>query len=206
MSGCVSHDHDCGDVGCAGSSLFKSINHAAVRCLNAADPGSAPLVLRPWERRHEREPALDSNEDDGELLLHIPFVSDVKLQGIVVAGGPEGSSPTSMRVFINRDDLDFGLAGELPALQEWSLSEDGSANLEYQTRFSRFQCVSSLDIHFPGNGGAARTCVFFVGLRGVADPHASREALTNVVYESRPRPQDHRTPAGEAAHAQRLGQ
>ncbi len=129
-----------------------------------------------------------------------------QLQGIVVSGDADGASPTRMRVFINRDDVDFALASELPAVQEWSLVEDGNASVEYQTRFSKFQVVSSLTLHFPDNGGAPTTRIFFIGLRGVADPRSTREVLTNVVYEARPRPQDHRLPADQAMHAQRLGQ
>ncbi len=82
MSGCVSHDHDCGDVGCAGSSLYKVINHPGVTCLNAVAADAAQAVFRPWERRHEREPVLESNEDDAELLVRVPFTSDVKVSAL----------------------------------------------------------------------------------------------------------------------------
>jgi hypothetical protein len=73
-----------------------------------------------------------------------------------------------MRAFINRDDVDFSLAAELTPVQEWSLVEDATASVEYATRFSKFQSVSSLTLHFPSNGGAACTRIFFIGLRGEA--------------------------------------
>jgi hypothetical protein len=73
-----------------------------------------------------------------------------------------------MRAFINRDDVDFGLASELAPTQEWTLTEDATASLEYATRFAKFQSVSSLTLHFPRNGGAPHTRVYFVGLRGEA--------------------------------------
>ena len=73
--------HSCGDHNCEGQSLWKFIDHAGVRCLNAAVGSAAQAVLRPWERRRERLPVLESNEDDCELLLYVPFTSDVKARG-----------------------------------------------------------------------------------------------------------------------------
>ena len=71
-----------------------------------------------------------------------------------------------MRAFINRDDIDFDLAGELSPAQEWSLVDDATASLEYTTKLSKFQAVSSLTLYFPSNGGAPCTRIHFVGLRG----------------------------------------
>jgi hypothetical protein len=186
---CCSHEHDCEAESCGASSLHEFINHAGVTCLNAADADAAKAVLRPWHERRLRTRALESlDEGEPELLLHIPFTTDVKarryaascvrcrasdathgqLRGIVVSGGGGGSSPVAMRAFINRDDVDFSLAAELTPVQEWSLVEDATASVEYATRFSKFQSVSSLTLHFPSNGGAACTRIFFIGLRGEA--------------------------------------
>lgn len=40
----------------------------------------------------------DSEEDDPELLLHVPFDGAVKLTGITVIGGPDGASPSKLKV------------------------------------------------------------------------------------------------------------
>jgi len=202
---CLTHDHDCGEAACAGASLHRFIDHSGVRCLNAAEPSLAYAVLRPWEQRHEREPALESNDDDCELLLYVPFTCDVRLTGIVVAGGADGTSPSRLRVFINRDDLDFGAAAELPPVQEWQLAEDRTASLEYTTRAVKFVAVGSLWLHFPTNGGADTTRLHFVGLRGSGDERVSREVLKTIVYESSARPVDHRVPGGETQTQCRLG-
>lgn len=71
-----------------------------------------------------------------------------------------------MRAFINRDDIDFGMAAQLAPVQEWSLVEDATASLEFATKLSKFQAVSSLTLFFPSNGGAPCTRIHFVGLRG----------------------------------------
>ena len=190
-----SHNHDCDDQGCGGSSLWSAINHAAVRCLNAADSDAAARILRPWEERRLRDVELCSQEGDPELLLTIPFTRSVRLTGIVVSGGGSGSSPAEMRAYVNRE-VDFGVAHDAAPLQAWSLVDDTRGDVEYATRVARFTGVSSLTLHFPTNGGADATRICFVGLRGTASAE-NREALVNVVYEVTPRPSDHKAPADE---------
>ena len=76
---CCSHDHDCEAASCGEASLYTHINHTGVTCLNAVDPAQGSKVLRPWHERRSRDACLESLEDDAELLLHIPFTSDVKV-------------------------------------------------------------------------------------------------------------------------------
>lgn len=101
----------------------------------------------------------------------------MKLTGITVVGGPDGTSPAKLKVggggagvgwgalahgpplplsrvgtcggptpqpaarhpantqaFINRDDLDFAAATDLPAVQEWDLLENAGGQVEYPTQ------------------------------------------------------------------------
>lgn len=46
-------------------------------------------------------------------------------------GGSDGTAPASLKVYINRDDLDFGMVATLPPTQTWDLQENGSGELEY---------------------------------------------------------------------------
>ena len=102
----------------------------------------------------------------GSLLVLRSLVAVEQLRGIVVAGGGDGTSPTAMRAFINRDDIDFGMAADLSPVQEWSLVDDATASLEYATKLAKFQAVSSLTLYFLSNGGAPCTRIHFIGLRG----------------------------------------
>ena len=55
--------------------------------LNEASPGSARAIFRPWDDRLNLDaPALLSNDDDPELLIHIPFDGTVKLRAICLMG------------------------------------------------------------------------------------------------------------------------
>ena len=107
---------------------------AQVRCLNEEAEGSCRHVFKPWHERLQVGPALRSDEDDPELLLHVPFDGAVKLRGITVIGGPDGAAPAKLKVWINREDLDFGTVADLPAAQEWDLVDNPRGLVEYPTQ------------------------------------------------------------------------
>jgi PITH domain len=110
-----------------------------------------------------------------------------------------------MRAFVNRADVDFALAAELPPAGSWTLAEDAEASLEYPTRGRAFAVVSSVTLYFPANGGAPTQQLCFVGLRGTGDASVSRELASNIVYETAPQPADHKVGAFGGMEA-RLGQ
>eukprot|EP00976_Prorocentrum_cordatum_P073818 1181273-Prorocentrum_minimum.AAC.2 len=52
-----------------------------VTVLNASNPDAASKVFRPWDQRLARDvEPLHSDEDDPEMLITIPFTSDVKVR------------------------------------------------------------------------------------------------------------------------------
>lgn len=57
-------------------------------------------------------------------------------QAICIIGGGDGTAPSELRVFTNRDDLDFAAVAELTPVQRWDLQENSNGQLEYPT-----QCV-----------------------------------------------------------------
>ena len=72
-----------------------------VRCLNEQEEGSAKRVFKPWETRVQptQPQPLRSNEDEPELLIHVPFDGAVKLKAIsVIGGGPQGTAPAKLKV------------------------------------------------------------------------------------------------------------
>lgn len=199
-----SHDHDCGEVGCAGSSLWGCIDHGGVRCLNAVDPAAAAAVLRPWEERRSALAdglALRSQPGDPELLMTVPFTRTVTLSGITVAGGGSGASPVRLLAWANRE-VDFDTAHSIAPAQAWDLADgEGSDELEYPCRRTAFTAVHTLVLLFPANGGADSMVITFFGLRGTQAAGA-RIGAVKAVYEARPQPKDHAAPASEAPRLQ----
>ncbi|TMW87496.1 hypothetical protein EJD97_019886 [Solanum chilense] len=188
------HDHDCADHNCSSDwSLFKHIDLPKVSALNEAVTGSVKSVFKPWEQRlNSSEGHLESNEGDPELIVFIPFTADVKIKSIAIVGGADGTSPSKMRAFVNRDGIDFSDAQSMQAIQEWDLAENLQGVLEYQTRYSRFQSVGNITLHFPDNFGADTTRIQYIGLKGEAT-QMKRDVVANIVYEIMPNPSDHKT-------------
>lgn len=70
-----------------------------VTCLNEAVQGSCRAVFKPWERRLEATGAtLQSQDDDPELLLYVPFNGAINLKAISVIGAGDGRGPARMKV------------------------------------------------------------------------------------------------------------
>ena len=130
---------------------FVTINHLHVRngaslitnnessmqttCLNEAQPGSCKNVFRAWDQRLDPvECPLESEIDDPELLLHVVFTGSVKLKALTVIGGSDGKSPEKLRLFANRDDLDFSVVGDMDPVQEWDLLENENGAIEYPVK------------------------------------------------------------------------
>eukprot|EP01116_Phalansterium_solitarium_P000757 TRINITY_DN10608_c0_g1_i1.p1 TRINITY_DN10608_c0_g1~~TRINITY_DN10608_c0_g1_i1.p1 ORF type:complete len:211 (-),score=37.56 TRINITY_DN10608_c0_g1_i1:103-735(-) len=173
-------------------SLFQHIDISRVTCLNENEPGSCRLVFKPWDIRLDRSQFLESS-DDAELLLHIPFAGSVKLKSFIIGGAGE-SAPSRVKMFTNRDDIDFSNASDVPPVQEWELQPDPQCELEYPTKIVKFSSVSSLTMYIPANFGAERTRITYIGLKGDFSLAGKREAVI-AAYEAKPLPGDHKTGA-----------
>ena len=72
------------------------------------EPNMCTNCLKPWTNRLDTEPVLQSQEDDAELIIFVPFttvmclyiscysfalIQVVKIKSISLIGGPEGASP-----------------------------------------------------------------------------------------------------------------
>ena len=111
--------------------LYQHVDLETSVALNAAVGGAPTIlgavgaqvaaVLRPHERRLERQPWLASDADE-ELLLVLRFTSPVHIRKILVIGGggeseEEGDEelaahPSRLRCFVNRHEFDFASVQE----------------------------------------------------------------------------------------------
>eukprot|EP01111_Echinosteliopsis_oligospora_P012027 TRINITY_DN4086_c0_g1_i3.p1 TRINITY_DN4086_c0_g1~~TRINITY_DN4086_c0_g1_i3.p1 ORF type:complete len:204 (+),score=33.66 TRINITY_DN4086_c0_g1_i3:83-694(+) len=195
--GCQDHNHS--DLEGRGEefSLFQKIATERVTCFNESVSGSGKNVFKPFDQRHDKVKYLESNEDDAELLLHIPFDGIVKLKSIVVIGGEDGMHPNKMKAYINRDDLDFSIVSDLKPVQEWDLHEDYKGEVEYTTRMAKFINVSHLTLHFPSSFSNDKSRIYYIGLKG--DFTQMKRQAVIAVYESRPQASDHQQPSDNLA-------
>ncbi|CAM9964479.1 unnamed protein product [Discosporangium mesarthrocarpum] len=101
-----------------------------------------------------------------------------------------------MKVFVNRDDIDFGVANDLPPVQTLEMVEDsGGVEVDYPTKMTKMQNVSDITLFVPENFGADSTIISYLGFKGVDTK--LRHGVVECVYESKPQAQDHKTPGAE---------
>lgn len=194
-----SHDHDHGDD--LGVSLRPHIDLPSVTCLNEELPNSGRAILKVHEERLSEEPNLKSQDDDPELLLYIPFTEAVTIQSLSirsVAGVEEAFPPKSIKLFTNRDDMDFDTAREMEAHCKLELLPPYhfvEGTIDYPLRpAGRFQNISSLTIfvadNYGGEGDEFSTIITFVGLKGKGS--RQKRMAVETVYESRGMKKDHK--------------
>jgi hypothetical protein len=197
-----SHDHEHGDE--LGLSLRPQIDLPNVVCLNEEVANAGRSVLKIHEERLSAVPSLTSPEDDPELLLVIPFTEAVTLQSISIRSlaSEDTAPPKTIKLFTNRDDLDFEMAREMPPQMKLELLPTHhfvEGSIDYPCRpAGRFQNISSLTIFVQDNydeSGEQPTEITFVGLKGKGT-HVKRMAV-EAVYESRGMMKDHKVPKGE---------
>jgi hypothetical protein len=220
-----SHDHLDHDDG-LGLSLRPLIDMPGVICLNESIPHAGRSILKLHEERLTVEPALISNDDDPELLLYIPFTeaTTVSFLSIRSAGGAGGVVPTApprrIKLFANRDDLDFDTARELQASGELELVPPhhfAEGTIDYPLRpAGRFQNIASLTIlvvdNFASGGGVGdeddddedgvSTLITYVGLKGRGS--RQKRQCVETVYETQGMRKDHQVRGGDFGSRQVL--
>ena len=212
---CDGHDHD-DTFEDLGLSLRPQIDFDGVKCLNEDFPGMGRGILKLHEERLSAEPYLRSQEDDPELLLHIPFTEAVTITKISIHSSPpsniddECKPPRTVKLFSNRDDIDFDMARELtPHCQVDTLPPEHftEGTLDYPLRpAGRFRNIDSLTLFFSDNYGSddeVSTVITYIGLKGRGS--GIKRTAVQCVYESRGMPEDHKTPGAEFGTKDEVG-
>ena len=189
-------DDDYEDDDSSPLSLRPYIYFPGVVCLNEAVPGSGASILKVPSEELTAQPSLRSPEDDAELLLRVTFMETVTIHSIMIGRNPEDSAPRVIKVFVDRDDIDFEMARELKpqALIELPAShQKGSIVADTHILPGRFRDASTVTLFFASNqsGNAhSSTEVTYVGFVGVST-HMKRVPVTYAVHESQARLERH---------------
>jgi hypothetical protein len=163
--------------------------HTIVHCLNEHEPGAGKNIIKPWDQRLTKNPYLESSVDE-ELILTIPFTVSVNIKSITVIGGDEESCPDRVKLFKNRDDIDFSNADDTTPEQSLDIAYDKKGEVDLMVRPSKFQNVNQLVLYFPSNYGAESTNIQYIGIKGTSTSYR-RGVVENAVYESKPQLSDH---------------
>lgn len=120
------------------------------------------------------------------------FAGQVKLHSILLRSSLSNSAPRTLKVFINRDDIDFSAAGDLPPTQEFELSQTSDIQ-EVPVKRALFGKVQSLTMFFEDNFGDGEedvTRMSYAGFKG--EWMQLGRAPQNIVYEAAANPSDHK--------------
>ncbi|CAI5708700.1 unnamed protein product [Peronospora destructor] len=185
------HNHDDEVEDANGDSLYPFIDTSKLRVLNALDPLAVANPFKSFQERQDRSRLLASNNDDPEMVVFIPFTEAVSIKSICISGtAGDGTHPKVVKLFTNREDIDFSNANELPAQQKLDLVEDDSANIDYPLQVRKFQGVCNVTLVFKDSYGGDETKIYYIGLKG--ESKKWRHGVVECVYEARPQPADHK--------------
>uniref|UniRef100_A0A6B2LJW8 PITH domain-containing protein n=1 Tax=Arcella intermedia TaxID=1963864 RepID=A0A6B2LJW8_9EUKA len=167
--------------------MYNYIDVQNVVCLNEEQHKSVNKIFKPWDKRLDASTFVQSGSDV-ELLIKIPFTGAVKLKSFCVIGGLDDSSPSNVKLFINREDIDFSNVEDMKPLQEIKLASDNlDGSLEYPVQVFKFGNVHHLTMYFNTNWGAAKTRITYIGLKGIFTV-ANRDKIVVANYELKPNP------------------
>ncbi|PUU79743.1 galactose-binding domain-like protein [Tuber borchii] len=189
------HDHSDDVTPAIQSSLYKHIDFDKITTLNEATPGSGRNVVRKsWEDRLASTPIVESDADE-ELLMFIPFTGLVKLHSILIGADPGVSAPKTLKLFSNRDDMDFSSASDTQAVQTLDLPVPPPGNdrvMEIPVKRALFNNTRSLTLFFENNhsDGEDITQITYLGFKGDWTELKKEHVVT--LYEAAANPADHK--------------
>ncbi|OTA57866.1 DUF1000-domain-containing protein [Hypoxylon sp. EC38] len=185
------HDHSDDITPALQHSLYQHIKFDEINTMNEAtqDSGKA-IVKKTWAERLQPEPELESDADE-QILMTIPFTGQVKLHSILLRSSPSDSAPRTLKVFINRDNIDFETAEELAPTQTFELSQTSEIQ-ELPVKRALFGKVQRLTLFFEDNFGGGEedvTRLSYLGFKG--EWMQLGRAPSQILYEAAPNPNDH---------------
>ncbi|KAJ9646209.1 hypothetical protein H2204_000872 [Knufia peltigerae] len=186
------HDHSHDLEPALQSNLYKQINFEGIITFNEAEPRSgASIVQKTWDERMNETPILESDADE-QLLMHVPFSGSCKIYSILIRTSDSDSAPMTLKLFRNRDDMDFGMASDLAPTQMLTLPKTNDV-AEIPLNRALWSGTTSVNLFFEDNhsgGDEDVTRIAYLGFKG--DFMALNREPVSVLYEAAANPQDHK--------------
>ncbi len=204
------HEHDHSDEATPAlqTLIYKQIDFDKVRTLNESVPDAGiKVVQKPWAERMHPEPELVSDADE-QLLMFVPYVTllyvhskenvskssvdrftgSLKLHSFLIRTSSDASAPRTLKLFANKDDLDFSGASDLNPTQSFELPQTSDIQ-EHPVKRTLFGNTYSLTLFIEDNYGDEITRISWIGFKGDFT-NLSREPV-EVLYEKAANPKDH---------------
>lgn len=186
------HDHSDDLTPALQYSLYSQLHFDHITTLNESIPQTGQAVVKKtWAERLSDDPELCSDTDE-QILIHIPFTSQIKLHSFLIRTSTSDSAPKTLKIFVNRSDLDFSAASDLPSTQEFHLSQTSEVQ-DVPVKRALFGRVQSLTLFFEDNHGQGEedvTRMSYLGFKG--EWMQLGRAPTDILYEAAANPSDHK--------------
>ncbi|MCJ1369962.1 hypothetical protein MMC20_001174 [Loxospora ochrophaea] len=199
------HDHTEGQVNedaDAAKILWKYVDFEGIRTLNESQSNSGAMIVeKTWPQRLEPEPVLTSDADE-QLLMSIPFTGVVRLHEIMIRTSDDDTAPSSLKIYLNRNDLDFSSTSDLEPTQELHLSQLNDVQ-RIPVKRSSFGNTYCLTLFFDSNYGSGVTNIYWLAFKGEF-MHLNREPV-EILYEKAANPKDHAPVVGIKGMSTGLG-
>ena len=185
------HPPDCGCAECIlGENdiivdLANSINLDQVFAFNEKTQGNCKKIFKPKDLKLDKTDFTESNDGDPDLLIYIPFSCQCKIKSMTLIGGEEGTSPSCVKLYVNKENPDFDLV-ESKATQEIDCVEDFLGENPYNLSPSKFGDVWSITLIVTGNYSGDNSKIYYIGFEGIASKKKQRVLVGT--YELNPLP------------------
>lgn len=128
-----------------------------------------------------------------DQLTPVPsFTGQVKLHSILIRTSQSASAPKTLKVFQNREDIDFSVAEDEEPAQVFELSQTSEVQ-DLPVKRAKFGKVQRLTLFVPdnfGDGDEDVTRVSYLGFKG--EWMQLGRAPANILYEAAANPSDHK--------------
>lgn len=132
------------------------------------------------------------SKESADWATNPRFTGSIKLHSILIRSDPSPTAPKTLKLYLNRDDLDFNAVSDLPAKQTLELPLTGEI-IEMPVKRALFNNCHSLSLFFEGNhsdGEEDVTRISYLGFKGTWTELRKEAVVAN--YEAAANPADHK--------------
>ena len=146
--------------------LKNSINITEVFAFNEQEAQSCQKIFKDKDDMLDKTNFCESNEDDPELLINIPFSSQVVIKSMKLIGGEDGTCPSKVKFYVNVTNPDFDLL-EGKATHEVNIVENIDGSMSYNLPQFKFNAVWNLTLIVPTCMDSDHTKIYYIGFEGI---------------------------------------
>ena len=161
--------------------LKNSINISEVYALNEQVTQSCQKIFKDKEEMLDKTNFCESNEGDPELLINIPFYTQVAIKSMKLIGGEDGTAPNKVKLYVNSTNPDFDLLEGKPTHQIDTI-ENPDGSLDYNLPQFKFGAVWNLTLIVPSCVDSDHSKIYYIGFKGIAS-HKKQQIPLNVEVE-----------------------